>query len=160
MVRASLPNAGHGRQARHFRRFLQIRRYAQFFSDTDRSAIELSGGKTIMRKRRDGGRERSVQEQRHSQLARYGSETEFALEMFQSLANPVRMMILRELSRGESNVTGLSHRLKIQQPSISRHLQILRDNKLVGRRRNRNEVYYRLNRRIFERLFRCVDWLT
>src|SRR3954453_18440149 len=60
------------------------------------------------------------------------------------LREPVRLQLLAALLAGERSVTELTRLLVRSQPSISKHLRVLRDQQLVRTRRDRNRVYYRI----------------
>lgn len=55
------------------------------------------------------------------------------------------MRILRALQAGELNVTALCKGLKLPQPTVSRHLAILRMAGLVDNRRAGKEIFYSLS---------------
>jgi DNA-binding transcriptional ArsR family regulator len=56
----------------------------------------------------------------------------------------LRLQLLAVLAQGERSVTELTELLQRTQPTISKHLRVLRDQDLVRTRRQRNRVYYRL----------------
>jgi ArsR family transcriptional regulator len=60
------------------------------------------------------------------------------------LADPVRILILYSLSKSKYNVTELSRSLDIPQPTISRHLKVLRDRNMVNAERDGQSVFYSL----------------
>ena len=68
-----------------------------------------------------------------------------ALEMvaarFRVLGEPVRIRILEELREGEKNVTELVAATGSTQPNVSKHLRILQEAYLIGRRQVGNQVY-------------------
>jgi ArsR family transcriptional regulator len=66
-------------------------------------------------------------------------------QMFRLLGDQTRLRILVELQGGEVNVSELCRRLKAAQPTVSRHLGILRKGGLVRNRRNGKEIYYSLS---------------
>ena len=69
------------------------------------------------------------------------------------LADPVRILILYSLSSEKFNVTELSRSLDIPQPTISRHLKVLRDRDMVNAERDGQSVFYTLSdSRIIEAL--------
>ena len=69
------------------------------------------------------------------------------------LADPIRIMILYSLAEEDINVTELANRLEIPQPTISRHLQVLRDRNMVLAQREGQAVIYSLaDKRIIEAL--------
>jgi DNA-binding transcriptional ArsR family regulator len=61
---------------------------------------------------------------------------------FKALAEPLRLRMLQELqARGEASVTELAEAVASTQPNVSKHLRILQDHGLVGRRQEGNTVY-------------------
>ncbi len=56
----------------------------------------------------------------------------------------MRLQLLASLLHGERSVTELTQLLKRSQPSVSKHLRVLRDQQLVRTRRERNRVFYRI----------------
>jgi DNA-binding transcriptional ArsR family regulator len=73
--------------------------------------------------------------------------------VFKALADPTRRQILQDLQAGELSAGEIAARFKISQPSISRHLTILKSADLVRERRVANRIYYSL---VEERLALCV----
>lgn len=65
--------------------------------------------------------------------------------IFKALADDTRLRILRLLSLEELNVWELGVILELPQPTISRHLAILRQNGLVLDRRDGTRVFYRVD---------------
>jgi len=61
---------------------------------------------------------------------------------FQVLGEPCRLRILRALQAGPMTVNQVVDHLDGNQPNISKHLQILFDAGLVGRRRSGNSIFY------------------
>jgi ArsR family transcriptional regulator len=62
----------------------------------------------------------------------------------QALADPKRILILYALAEKPRYVSELADRLDIPQPTVSRHLKVLRDRSLVTTERNGAAVYYSL----------------
>jgi ArsR family transcriptional regulator len=60
------------------------------------------------------------------------------------IADANRILLLYALSDSTHNVTELCEALGMQQPTVSRHLKILRDRGLVAAHREGKEVIYRL----------------
>jgi DNA-binding transcriptional ArsR family regulator len=60
------------------------------------------------------------------------------------IAEPTRRLILDELRHGENAVNHLVDRLAISQPSVSKHLRVLRDAGLVGVRADGQRRLYSL----------------
>ncbi len=61
-----------------------------------------------------------------------------------ALGDPKRLMILYILDRRPYSVTELAAELDIPQPTVSRHLKILRERSLVETERDGASVYYSL----------------
>lgn len=64
---------------------------------------------------------------------------------FAVLAEPNRRAILSMLSSSERSVGELMHRLRLPQPSVSKHLRVLRDGGFVESRVEAQRRIYRLN---------------
>ena len=62
-------------------------------------------------------------------------------ERFRVLAEPQRLRILQLLHDGEKNVTELTEALQTTQPNVSKHLRLLQETGLVGRRQVGNTVF-------------------
>jgi ArsR family transcriptional regulator len=79
--------------------------------------------------------------------------TQLHAEICGGLADPSRIMILYELSNGSRNVTELCTALNMPQPSVSRHLKILRERGMVTTERHGTVVIYTLaDKRLIEAL--------
>lgn len=61
-----------------------------------------------------------------------------------ALSDASRLLILYTLSDGPLNVTELAEQLEIPQPTISRHLKVLRERGMVLAQREGPAVIYRL----------------
>jgi len=71
----------------------------------------------------------------------------------QALADPKRILILYTLSEKPCNVTEIAESLDVPQPTVSRHLKMLRERGLVVGERQANSVIYSLaDRRVVEAL--------
>lgn len=68
-----------------------------------------------------------------------------ACKMMKVLANPDRLMILCQLSKGELRVGEIEEQLGIVQPTLSQQLTVLRDEALVSTRRDGKNIYYQLD---------------
>lgn len=60
---------------------------------------------------------------------------------FRILGEPVRIRILQALQEGELNVSELVAAVGSTQPNVSKHLRILQEAGIVGRRQQGNNVY-------------------
>lgn len=62
-----------------------------------------------------------------------------------SLADPNRILILYTLAEGPLNVSDLAEHLDLAQPTVSRHLKVLRERGMVSAQRGGQSVFYRLS---------------
>lgn len=72
------------------------------------------------------------------------------------LADSNRILLLYVLAEQPRNVTDLSHRLGLPQPTVSRHLKILRERGIVVAEREGQSVFYSL---ADERIIHALDLL-
>ena len=74
-------------------------------------------------------------------------------EICQALSDPNRILILYELREGPRNVGELADDLGMSQPTVSRHLKVLRDRRMVLAQREGTNIYYTLaDARVIEAL--------
>lgn len=78
------------------------------------------------------------------------------MNTFTTLAEPNRRDILVVLIEGEATVNTLVARVGLSQPSMSKHLKVLRDSELVTQRIDGQRRWYALNG---ESLKEIDDWL-
>ena len=64
---------------------------------------------------------------------------------FRTLGEPYRIRILQELEAGERSVGEIVAALDGNQPNVSKHLQILFDAGLIGRRREGTSIFYAIS---------------
>ncbi len=64
---------------------------------------------------------------------------------FRTLGEPYRLRILQDLEAGEKSVGELVTALDGNQPNVSKHLQILSDAGLIGRRREGTSIFYAIS---------------
>jgi len=62
-----------------------------------------------------------------------------------ALADPTRILLLYSLADGPRSVGDMSKNLGISQPTVSRHLQNLRNRRMVTSTREGQNVYYALS---------------
>lgn len=67
-----------------------------------------------------------------------------ACALLKTLGNPDRLLLLCQLAQGEFSVGELEARLGIQQPTLSQQLGVLREERLVGTRRDGKQIFYSL----------------
>ena len=65
-------------------------------------------------------------------------------QMCQGLADPTRILILYLLAESPRHVTELAEMSGVSQPTVSRHLKVLRDRGLVTATREGNTIRYTL----------------
>ena len=80
-----------------------------------------------------------------------------ANRVFRAVADPTRRKILDRLREHELSVGELQAGFRISQPAISRHLNVLRNARLVQRRRDGRSNVYRLNA---QPMSAVVDWMS
>lgn len=69
---------------------------------------------------------------------------------FKAFGEPSRLKILRVLSSGEMTVSQIVKAMELSQPTVSRHLAVLRDAEIVVDRRQGQQVFYSLNKSAVE----------
>ena len=74
------------------------------------------------------------------------------MHIFAAIADDTRRAVLETLSRGECSVTDLVRRFGTSQPAMSRHLRVLRDQRLVCTRADGQRRMYRIDPRGFRDL--------
>jgi DNA-binding transcriptional ArsR family regulator len=68
--------------------------------------------------------------------------TQTLAQAFRVLGDPTRLAILNALGAGEMNVSELCRKLRLNQPTVSRHLAILKFSALTQGQRSGKEIYY------------------
>ena len=79
---------------------------------------------------------------------------ELIARRFRVLGEPMRIRILDRLRAGEATVGELSDALSASQQNVSKHLAVLTDVGMLGRRKDRNHVHYRI---VDESVFALCD---
>ena len=69
---------------------------------------------------------------------------ELIARRFRAIAEPMRVRLLDLLRDGDSSVNELAAQLGASQQNVSKHLAVLADVGIVGRRKDGNHVYYRI----------------
>jgi DNA-binding transcriptional ArsR family regulator len=67
---------------------------------------------------------------------------ELIARRFRVIGEPLRIRLLDRLRTGEASVNELAEALGASQQNVSKHLAVLADVGIVGRRRAGNHVYY------------------
>jgi ArsR family transcriptional regulator len=79
--------------------------------------------------------------------------TRLHADLCSALADPTRLLLLYALSTEPRNVTELTQDLQVPQPTVSRHLKVLREGGLVKAARQGSSVQYQLtDHRVIEAL--------
>ena len=66
-------------------------------------------------------------------------------DVFNAVAEPQRRAILEFIAGDERSVSEIVDALELAQPSVSKHLRVLKDVGLVSARRNGKQMLYRTN---------------
>jgi DNA-binding transcriptional ArsR family regulator len=69
---------------------------------------------------------------------------------FKAFGDPSRLKILRLLAKAEMTVGDVADKVSLAQPTVSRHLSLLREAGIVTSRRNGQQVFYSLNKKSIE----------
>jgi DNA-binding transcriptional ArsR family regulator len=79
-------------------------------------------------------------------------------ELFKTLADPTRRAIFEQLLQdGEQTVKALTDRAGVSQPAVSKHLSILKQNRLVNERPQGRSVHYSATP---QGLAPLIDWIN
>jgi DNA-binding transcriptional ArsR family regulator len=79
------------------------------------------------------------------------------IDVFQTLADPSRRLVVEALRNGEQQVSDIVERVGIHQSGVSRHLRILREGGFVSKRAHGQRRLYSLRPEPFRELDR---WLA
>lgn len=71
-------------------------------------------------------------------------QLEEAARLFGVLAEPSRLILLRELMNGPMSVTELGEATGMKQGNVSKHLGVLHSARFIQRQRNGNFVHYEI----------------
>lgn len=74
-------------------------------------------------------------------------------DFFQALASPYRREIIKLLKWKNLSAGEIADHFDISQPSISRHLDILKQAEIVTAERKANKIIYSLNLSVMEEIF-------
>lgn len=73
-------------------------------------------------------------------------------QIFKCLSAPIRREILILLRQGELNATQIASNFDVSKPTISHHLNILKEADLIAVRREGNTLYYSIKTSVVEDL--------
>ena len=69
---------------------------------------------------------------------------ELIARRFRAIGEPMRIKLLDRLREGEATVGELSEAIGASQQNVSKHLTVLADVGILGRRKDGNRAYYRI----------------
>ena len=69
---------------------------------------------------------------------------ELIARRFRAVGEPMRIRLLDQLRDGDATVGELSEALGASQQNVSKHLAVLAEAGILGRRKDGNHVYYRI----------------
>ena len=79
--------------------------------------------------------------------------------IFYALSDPTRREILTVLSKGETQVSELAHRLELSLPAVSKHLKVLERGKLIQRKAHETDGRAQVLVLKGEPMEKATDWL-
>ncbi len=74
-------------------------------------------------------------------------------EFFQALANPYRREIIKMLKWKNMSAGEIAEHFSISQPSISRHLDVLKRAEIITAERKANQIFYSLNLSVMQEMY-------
>ena len=75
------------------------------------------------------------------------------IRLFKALSDETRHKIFELLCNEEMNVTDICEEFHVSQPTISHHLNILRNSDLVETRKEGKMIYYYVNKEVINDVF-------
>lgn len=89
------------------------------------------------------------------------TQYESRVRIFKALAHPTRLFIIEELSRaGERCVCELTDMIGDDISTVSKHLSVLKNARIITDDKRANQVFYRLRVPCVLDFFRCVESMT
>ena len=82
---------------------------------------------------------------------------QFMIDSLSALSDPTRMKIVKMLSVGERTTKDISEELSFTPATISQHLKILRDARIVKSKKQKNYVFYSLIHGAIEDTYRLIN---
>jgi len=86
----------------------------------------------------------------------YSPQTEALNRAFSALADPTRRAIIARLAAGEATVSQLMEPFELSQPTISKHLKVLKEAGLIEQGR---DAQRRPRKLVFVGLKEIADWI-
>ncbi len=81
-------------------------------------------------------------------------------DVWKALADPTRREILMMLRKGDKSAGEIADNFNISKPSISNHLNVLKQADLVGAEKQGQNVIYSLRTSVFEDMLQLLSSLT
>lgn len=81
-------------------------------------------------------------------------------DVWKALADPTRREILMMLRKGDRSAGEIADNFNISKPSISNHLNVLKQADLVGAEKQGQNVIYSLRTSVFEDMMQLLSSLT
>ncbi len=81
-------------------------------------------------------------------------------DVWKALADPTRREILMMLRKGDKSAGEIADNFNISKPSISNHLNVLKQADLVGAEKQGQNVIYSLKTSVFEDMLQLLSSLT
>ena len=74
-------------------------------------------------------------------------------DFFQALASPYRREIIKMLKWKNMSAGEIAEKFNISQPSISRHLDVLKRAEIITAERKANQIFYSLNLSVMQEMY-------
>lgn len=78
-------------------------------------------------------------------------------KIFKALGHPTRLFIVEELARGERCVHDLTEMIGVDVSTVSRHLSVLKNARIISDEKRGLQVFYTLSVPCVVNFFSCVD---
>jgi ArsR family transcriptional regulator len=78
-------------------------------------------------------------------------------EVFKALSHPSRVFIVERLLEREHCVHELAEMIGVEMPTISRHLSVLKNARIIACRKENNNVLYRMKCNCIKDTLLCVE---
>lgn len=82
--------------------------------------------------------------EQHGEVIMFSGKASATPDAYRAIADPSRRAILEAIATAECTVGELARLLKVSQPAVSQHLQVLRSADLINERREGRFLYLRL----------------
>jgi DNA-binding transcriptional ArsR family regulator len=93
----------------------------------------------------------------YQQLAKRAEQVAMQMKAF---ADPTRLLLLSLIGRYQMTVSDLAAQLEVSQPTVSGHLKVLREAKLVTVKKQGNKAFYQVDSEAIKRTLEAADELV